>query len=155
MEVNPFEISIEEASGKLRGVIVERGRGCSSWIRFGEVSLRNLFKGVEACCREESLICNKAWRKNGRAFKLERCANEDGRFILCSVCDVEAKRFTLIFLEGRGLSRGWSTLASKLCSPGLRFLPHSEGQSSPAVKRVLGDPEWIQLAEGSRLRKNS
>lgn len=98
MEVNPFEISIEEASGKLRGVIVERGRGCSSWIRFGEVSLRNLFKGVEACCREESLICNKAWRKNGRAFKLERCANEDGRFILCSVCDVEAKRFTLIFL---------------------------------------------------------
>ncbi|RVW18248.1 hypothetical protein CK203_109313 [Vitis vinifera] len=127
VEVNPFEISIEEASGKLRGVIVKRGRGCSSWIRFGEVSLRNLLKGVEACCREESLVCNKAWRKNGRAFKLERCANEDGRLFF----------------------------AHKLCSPGLRFLPHSEGQSSPAVKRVLGDPEWIQLAEGSRLRKNS
>lgn len=122
MEAKSFEISIEEVSGKLRGVIVEGGRGCSSWIKFGDVSLRCLLEGVEACCREkELLVCNKVWRDNGRA-KLERCANGVGRFILCLVYDVEAKRFIVIFLEGRGLLRGWSILASKLGSLGVSFL---------------------------------
>lgn len=53
MEVKSFEISIEEATSKLRGVLLERGRGCSNWIRFGEVSLSCLLEGVEGCRREE------------------------------------------------------------------------------------------------------
>ena len=47
-----FEILVEDMRGKLKGCIWERSRGISSWIRFGEVSLRCLLEGVEACCRE-------------------------------------------------------------------------------------------------------
>ena len=63
---------------------------------------------------EESLICNKVWKENGRAYKLERCANRAERFILVSVCDVEGKRCNLVFSKGKGLTGGWGTLASKL-----------------------------------------
>ncbi|RVX22504.1 hypothetical protein CK203_012539 [Vitis vinifera] len=91
MEAKSFEISIEEVSGKLRGVIVE---------------------GEEVAPVGLSL----------EMAKLERCANGVGRFILCLVYDVEAKRFIVIFLEGRGLLRGWSILASKLGSLGAREL---------------------------------
>ncbi|RVW25599.1 hypothetical protein CK203_107707 [Vitis vinifera] len=35
IESKTFEVSIEEVRGKLRGTIVERSRGFSSWIRFG------------------------------------------------------------------------------------------------------------------------
>ena len=60
VEAKVFEISIEEVSGKLRDVIVERGRGFFNWIKFGEASLRCLLGGVDACCREEdSSVCNK------------------------------------------------------------------------------------------------
>ena len=44
-----FEILIEEVKGKLLGKILERGRGFSSWIRFGELSLFHLLDGVELC----------------------------------------------------------------------------------------------------------
>ena len=35
VEKKSFDISIEEVGGRLWGVIVERSRGVSSWIRFG------------------------------------------------------------------------------------------------------------------------
>ena len=73
----------------LKGCIWER-RGISSWIRFGEVSLRCLLEGVEACCRE---IDNRSWvlgwEEGGRKYRLERRFNEARRFILCSVRDLE------------------------------------------------------------------
>ncbi|RVW45647.1 hypothetical protein CK203_111696 [Vitis vinifera] len=60
VEAKSFEISIEEVFGKLKRVIVEKGRGCTSWIKFGEISLRCLLEGTEAYWREEeSSICNK------------------------------------------------------------------------------------------------
>ena len=38
-------VEIEEIKGVLRGRIVERGRGLSSWIRFGDVSLSQFLEG--------------------------------------------------------------------------------------------------------------
>lgn len=82
-----FDLSIKVVRGKLKGLIVERGKGLSAWIRFGEVSLgrllerveaccRELLEGVEACCREEgALRWNTVWEDGGRRFRLERCAN--------------------------------------------------------------------------------
>lgn len=53
VELRSFEISVEDAGGKLRGIILERSRGFNSWIRFGDISLSCLLEGVEVCCREE------------------------------------------------------------------------------------------------------
>lgn len=70
-----FDLSIKVVRGKLKGLIVERGKGLSAWIRFGEVSLgrllerveaccRELLEGVEACCREEgALRWNTVWEE--------------------------------------------------------------------------------------------
>ncbi|RVW68792.1 hypothetical protein CK203_060972 [Vitis vinifera] len=49
----------------------------------------------------------KVWKEEGRKFKLERRENGAGRYILCSVVDVETKRFCLVFPEGKGLLGGW------------------------------------------------
>lgn len=102
-----FDISIEEASSKLRSVTVEKGSGCSGWIRFWEFSLRNLIDGVEACFREERVVCNKVWGENQRDFKLEGCANGIGRLMHCSVCDGEVKRLSLVLPKRRGSCRRW------------------------------------------------
>ena len=44
----------------------------------------------EACCRE---VNNRGWaigwEEGDRKYRLERRLNEAGRFILCSVCDIE------------------------------------------------------------------
>ena len=70
--------------------------------------MRCLLEGVEACCREEKFEkVVKSWEEEGRRFRLERHAKEAGRFILCSVRDLEAKRFSLVFPERRGILGGW------------------------------------------------
>ena len=101
VESKSFEISLQEVGGKLSGRIVERSKGFSSLIRFGEFSLRNLLDGVEACCRDEAgKRCSKVWVENGREFRLEHHSNRAGRFIHCMVSSVEAKRFFLyVFLK--------------------------------------------------------
>ena len=110
-----FEISISSIRGKLHGTILERSKGFSNWIRFGDSSSRCLLEGVEACCREEKFgKVLKSWEEEGRRFRLERRANEAGKFIICSVRDLEAKRFSLVFSEGRGILGGWVLLADKL-----------------------------------------
>lgn len=60
MESKSFNISVEELRGRLRGVIVEHGRGFSEWVRFGELSLGCLVARVEACCRVARL---SRWNK--------------------------------------------------------------------------------------------
>ena len=120
VESKSFEISVEDVGGKLRGIILERCRGFFLWIRFGESSLRCLLEGVEVYCREESFGRGvRSWEEEERKFRLERCSNKAGRFILCSVRDVEAKRFCFVFSEGRGILGGWVKLAEKLCSLGV------------------------------------
>ena len=97
VESKSFELLVEDEGGKLRGCIWERCRGVFSWIRFGEASLRCLLDGVEACCRENG---NRRWfldwEEGRRKYKLECRSNEVGR-LLCSVRDLETKRFYLIF----------------------------------------------------------
>ena len=165
-----FDISVEVVGGKLRGIIEERGRGFSSWIRFGDLSFRCLLKGVEFCCRDEVLArWNKSWEEGGRKFKLERHSNEAGRFLFCAVVTEEVNRFSLIFLEGRGHLGGWVVLDEKLHYLGI--IPFSEVKelgSSVEVKsipkegiavgsfavvvrkdlRVVGDVVRFQLEEG-------
>ncbi|RVW89588.1 hypothetical protein CK203_036425 [Vitis vinifera] len=69
-----FEISVDVFGEKLKGIIVERSRG---------------FYIVD--------------QDGGRKFKLERHANEEGRFLLCYVVDSEAKKYCLVFPEGKGI----------------------------------------------------
>lgn len=120
MESKSFEISVEVSRGKLRGVILERSKGFSSQIRFGELSLQCLLEGVEDWCREDTgkRLVN-GWEDGERKYRLEKRPNEVGRFILCSVWDLEAKKFCLVFLEGKGFAGGWTTLAEKLGSLGI------------------------------------
>ena len=120
VESKTFEISIEETRDKLRGVIMERSKGFSSWIKFGEKSLSSLLEGVEDWCREESSSRRlRVWEKGGRKYRLECHSNGAGRYLLCSVRDLEAKRFCLVFPEGKGLVGGWFLLAQKLRALGI------------------------------------
>ena len=107
-----FEISMDVLGKKLKGIIVERNRGFTSWIRFGSSSLCWLLEGVEANCMGEfGQRFVKSWEDGGRKFKLECRANEAGRFLLCSVVDSNAKRHCLVFPEGKGFLEGWALLA--------------------------------------------
>nr|CAN79200.1 hypothetical protein VITISV_034334 [Vitis vinifera] len=124
VESKTFEISIEETRGKLRGVILERSKGFSSWIKFGAKSLSSLLEGVEEWCREESSSRSlRAWEEGGRKYRLECRSNIAGRYLLCSVRDSEAKRFCLVFPEGKGLVGGWFMLAQKLRALGITTQP--------------------------------
>ena len=49
----------------------------------------------------------------GINFRLDCYTNKAGRFLLCSVRDVETKKFCLVFPEGKGLVGGWFLLAKK------------------------------------------
>ncbi|RVW28242.1 hypothetical protein CK203_083673 [Vitis vinifera] len=77
VESKTFEISTEVVGEKLRGVVLERSSGFSSWIRFGELSLCCLRERVEACCSGElRLRCLKVWEDGGQKFRLEFRSNE-------------------------------------------------------------------------------
>ena len=120
IESMSFEVSVKEARGKIRGTIVERSKGLSSQIRFGVTSLRNFLEGLEECCREERKgRLAKVWEEEGRKFKVERRENGAGRYILCSVIDVESKRFCLVVPEGKGILGGWALFAEKLWELGV------------------------------------
>ncbi|KAL6331608.1 hypothetical protein AAG906_011548 [Vitis piasezkii] len=135
VESKAYDLVIDEVGGKLRGCIWERCKGLSSWIRFGDASLSSLLVGVESCCRDrDDSNWSLAWEEEGRKYRLERRTNEAGRFILCSVRDLEAKRFCLIFPEGKRLSGGWNTLAEKLREVGVA--PFS-GVKDPLSLEVL------------------
>lgn len=104
---NRWEATRNRLGGKLQGIILEGSRGFSSWIWFEDLSFSCLLEGVEACWREERVgRFVKCWEDEGRKFRMERRANEAGRFILCSVLDLEAKRFYLVFLEEKGILGG-------------------------------------------------
>ena len=165
VEKKSFEISVEVSGEKLRGVIVKRSIGFSSWICFGQWGLESLLQGVEVCCKQElSGRLIGSWAKGGRKYTLEQRSNKAGCFLLCSVLNQEARRFSLVFLEGRGLLGGWETLENKLRSLGvgrsvlsgsrdIRLAPmHREKKPSYAdvTKEHFGragDALWLQLRD--------
>nr|CAN82607.1 hypothetical protein VITISV_034246 [Vitis vinifera] len=53
VDAKSFEISKDAFREKLKGIIMERSRGFTSWIKFGGLSLCCLLEGVEACCKGE------------------------------------------------------------------------------------------------------
>ena len=66
-----------------------------------------LLEGVEDFYQKESLKEFKnSWVEEGRSYKLQLRSNEVGRYLLCSIFFVEAKRFVLIFPDGKGLPGG-------------------------------------------------
>ena len=107
VELKTFEINIEEHKGKVCGKICERGPKFSSWIRFGGKDLSLLLEGVESCCGlKERTHFRKFWLEGDRDYSLELRSNKAGRFLFCVVRDVENKRFSLAFPEGKGLVGG-------------------------------------------------
>ena len=50
MESKTFEISIDEAKGKVLGIVCERSPNFSSWIRFSSKGFSFLLEGAETCC---------------------------------------------------------------------------------------------------------
>ena len=144
VESKSFEILVEDLGGKMKGCIWERSRGVSSWIRFEEASLRCLLEGVEACCRE---VDNQRWvfdwMEGNRKHRMERPLNKAGRFILCSICDLEAKNYNIIFPEGNGQSSGWNSLAERL--RGLGVAP------SGSFKVTSGPEILLKLKGGSKV----
>ena len=177
MDSKSFGISVEAYGERLKGIIVERSRGFTSWIRFGNLSLRCLLEGVEACYR--GVIVQgfvKSWEDGGRRFKLESRANEASRFLLCFVVDSESKRYCLVFPEGKGILGGLVLLAKKLRFLGVftRDEPkgtaasygtgstdgESEGKAKKSYVDVvktrvkkLGEAMWLQLGEKNILRE--
>ena len=166
-----FEISVDVSGERLKGIIVEKSRGFTSWIRFGNFSLCCLLEGVEACCRGE-LVQRfvKSWEDGGRKFKLESRANEAGGFLLCSLVDSESKRYCLVFPKGKGFLGGWVLSAEKLRFLGVltRDKPRGvfalygtgcrDGESEGKAKKSyigvvktrakkLGEAMWLQLGE--------
>ena len=152
---------------------MERSKGFSSWIKFGEKSFSSLLEGVEDWCREESSSRRlRVWEEGGRKYRLECRSNVASRYLLCSVRDVEAKRFCLVFQEGKGLVGGWFMLAQKLRALGITNQPmrNVERGNSTSVKEdyrgkgkekwkgiipdavrmetgVLGEALWVQVGE--------
>ena len=93
VDAKSFEISVEGEGRKLKIVITKRCRGLVSWIRFGEDGLKNFLKGIDFCSRVSSQSRRVFdWKDNGRFYKLERRENAAGRYIMCSVSDVDGKR---------------------------------------------------------------
>ncbi|RVX08206.1 hypothetical protein CK203_017772 [Vitis vinifera] len=153
VESKAYELVIDEVGGKLRGCIWERCKGLSSWIRFGDASLSSLLVGVESCCRDrDDSNWSLAWEEEGRKYRLERRTNEAGRFILCSVRDLEAKRFCLIFPEGKRLSRGWNILAEKLREVGVAPFRGVKDPLSLEVLKKEKEPDQRTYADVAKLR---
>ena len=119
-ESKSFDIFVEKLGGRLRGVIVECGRGFSKWVRFGELGLGCLLVWVEACCRDVGLSrWSKGWKEGDRLFMLECRENGAGRFLFCKVVMTESKSFSLVFSKGKGNHGGSFILDEKLRSLGV------------------------------------
>ncbi|KAL6344353.1 hypothetical protein AAG906_037938 [Vitis piasezkii] len=99
------------------GIIVERSRGFTLWIRFGNISLCCLWEEVEACCRDI--------------------------FLLCYVVDSEAKKYCLVFPKGKGILEGWNLLAEKLLLIFFRTESRVGAYEGNTKNSYLGDGESL------------
>ncbi|RVW75093.1 hypothetical protein CK203_057893 [Vitis vinifera] len=121
-----FEISVDVLGKKLKGIIVERSRGFTLWIR-GEFGQNSSKAG-----------------NGGRRFKLECRANEAGRFLLCSVVDSDAKRHCLVFPKENVSWKRWGFEGK-----GKKEKSYVDAVNTRGVSRVrrLREAAWLQLGE--------
>ena len=98
---------MEGEDNNLKGFTTKRRKGYVSSIRFGGARLRNLLKGVEIVCKEESKLkrCFE-WKENVRSYRLENRENKAGCFLLYSVTNGDGKRHRLFFTKGKGFIKG-------------------------------------------------
>ena len=86
-----FEISVNEAKGKVFRIVCERRTYFSSWIRFNGKALFFILEGAKNCCfLKVGEHLKKAWVEGGRKHQLELCTNKAGRFLFFTTCDVGA-----------------------------------------------------------------
>ena len=96
------------------------------------------------CCQEgKGFLAYSEWEEGGRSFRLQCRSNGASRFLRCSMTSTKTKKFVLVFLEGKGVPRGWCTLAMKLHS--LRVVPPSQGSRGDAILAEVGEAILIQL----------
>ena len=168
IELKSFEISIDQARGRLVGTTTERGRGFVEWIKFGTKSLSQLLEGVEEFCNNADWKKDsKTWLEGGRSFCLALRRNTTGCFLLCSVRSTEGRRFSLVFPEGSGMVGGWVLLANKLRSLGIvpptvspevpKMVVFSQGLTNSTVRglsyaeaaklscRGIEEKVWLQI----------
>ena len=168
IESKSFEISIDQAGGRVVGMITERGRGFVEWIKFGAKSLSQLLKMVEDFCNfAERKKVSKTWLEGGRSFCLALRRNSAGHFLLCYVRFTEGRRFSLVFHEGRGMVGEWVLLANKFRSLGIvpsyvspevpEMVVSSQGLTNSLVRglsyasvaklgrRGVGEKVWLQI----------
>ena len=114
--------------------------GRSYLIRFGEEGARILLKGVESFRKEAGKNSRgMEWKENGRRYSPELRKNDGGRFILCSVVDLEGKRHRLCFPEGNGLINWWTLLEEAIQIMGTK---ENRGEKrKPAQTTLLGKAE--------------
>ncbi|RVW28783.1 hypothetical protein CK203_089253 [Vitis vinifera] len=146
VESMAFEISIEEVRGKLRGTIWERSKGLSSWIRFGEKGLSLLLEGVEVWCKGESnsrLL--KVWDEETRKFRLECRSNVAGRFLLCSVRDVEGKNCENSYQCDSTMGKVESSVNTSENESGsyAEVVKGKRGESGDSLRVHLGEKEMM------------
>ena len=136
-----FEISVEGEGSKQKGFITERRKGFVSWIRFGEVGLKNLLLRVETVCKEESNVKRVfEWRENGRAYRMDNRENEARCFLLYSVTDGDGKRHRIFFPEGKGLIKGWKVFVRDKGKGG-----EKREKSNKDDKREGKGGKWVSL----------
>ena len=115
IEAKSFEITVEEAGKRLKGYIWERSKGFTSWMRFGDLSLRCLLSDLEACEKvHKNGGWSSGWEEEGRKYKMERRSNKAGYFLLCTVRDAGQKSFGITVPEGKGWKGGWRLLSETL-----------------------------------------
>ena len=132
VESKSFEIEEAGVGKRARVIITERRWGRMSWIYFGKEGAKILLKSVVSIRADEDK--NKkgvGWCENGRRYRLEMRKNEHGRFLLCSVTDLDGKRHSLLFPEGNDLLNGWIMLVNALQAMGQKEI---RGDSEKAVK---------------------
>ena len=116
-----FRIEEVEDGSKTKVIITERRWGRMSWIRFGEEGARTFLKSVVSLRKEaDKNFEGLGWCENGRRYSLEMRKNYHGRFLLCSVTDLDGKRHRLLFPEGNGLTNGWTMLEEALQEMGYK-----------------------------------
>ena len=98
VDYKSFELKEVGEGRKAQVFIAERRRGRSSWIRFGKEGVKILTKGVESFRRGAGRNSEGLeWRENERRYCLKLRKNEGGRFILCSVADLDGRWYGLSF----------------------------------------------------------